>query len=351
MLPAGKEDAGVKLTVYRTENTDPYVNLAVEEYLTYACGEDEVILFLWQNAHTVVIGRNQNPWRECNVEKIKSDGVYLARRMSGGGAVYHDMGNLNFTFIARNGLYDISRQTDIILLACRLMGINAEKNGRNDLTVDDRKFSGHAYYSSGGYNYHHGTIMMNVAEEDMPKYLRVSEAKLRSKGVASVRSRVTNLMEHIPEDRLAEICGAEEPAEEDTRTEKAISAMQKELIRAAEREYGCSADYADLPSVPAELHDKYASEEWRYGTRIPFSKVIEHRFEWGGVEIQLEMKGEYIYRCRLYSDSLETELFAQIEELLEGCRYDTGEILGLRLPQGTSATGYEVLELIASSVE
>ena len=341
----------MKLTVYRTDNTDPYVNLALEEHLTFSCGEDEVILFLWQNAHTVVIGKNQNPWRECCVERIKADGVYLARRMSGGGAVYHDMGNLNFTFIARDGLFDIVRQTDVILLACRLMGINAEKTGRNDLTVEGKKFSGHAYYSSNGYNYHHGTIMMNVSEEDMPKYLMVSEAKLKSKGVASVRSRVTNLMDQIPEDRLLEICGPEGGASEADRTGKAVKAMQEQLIRATEREYGCNAVFAELPEVPQELLGKYASEEWRYGTRIPFSKVIEHRFEWGGVEVQLEMRGEYICRCRLYSDALETELFGQIQELLPGCRYDAQEILGLRLAKGTSATGYELLELIASSVE
>lgn len=341
----------MKLTVYRTDNTDPYVNLAMEEHLTFSCEEDEVILFLWQNAHTVVIGKNQNPWRECCVERIKADGVYLARRMSGGGAVYHDMGNLNFTFIARDGLFDIVRQTDVILLACRLMGINAEKTGRNDLTVEGKKFSGHAYYSSNGYNYHHGTIMMNVSEEDMPKYLMVSEAKLKSKGVASVRSRVTNLMDQIPEDRLLEICGPEGGASEADKTCKAVKAMQEQLIRAAEREYGCNAVFAELPEVPQELLGKYASEEWRYGTRIPFSKVIEHRFEWGGVEVQLEMRGEYICRCRLYSDALETELFGQIQELLPGCRYDAQEILGLRLAKGTSATGYELLELIASSVE
>lgn len=341
----------MKLTVYRTDNTDPYVNLAMEEHLTFSCEEDEVILFLWQNAHTVVIGKNQNPWRECCVERIKADGVYLARRMSGGGAVYHDMGNLNFTFIARDGLFDIVRQTDVILLACRLMGIYAEKTGRNDLTAEGKKFSGHAYYSSNGYNYHHGTIMMNVSEEDMPKYLMVSEAKLKSKGVASVRSRVTNLMDQIPEDRLLEICGPEGGVSEADRTGKAVKAMQDQLIRAAEREYGCNAVFAELPEVPPELLERYASEEWRYGTRIPFSKVIEHRFEWGGVEVQLEMRGEYIRRCRLYSDALETELFGQIQELLPGCRYDAQEILGLRLAKGTSATGYELLELIASSVE
>ena len=341
----------MKLTIYRTDNTNPYENLAVEETLTYSCDEDEVILYLWQNAHTVVIGRNQNPWRECNVERIKSDGVYLARRISGGGAVYHDMGNLNFTLIARDGLFDIGKQTDVILLACRLMGIDAEKNGRNDLTVDGRKFSGHAYFSSNGYNYHHGTIMMNVNGEDMPKYLRVSEAKLKSKGVASVRSRVTNLLEHIPEDRLKDICGTEDVSDEKEVTRLAIKVMQDALVRAAEKEYGCTAVTEELGEPLPELLEKYSSEKWRLGAKIPFGTVIEHRFEWGGVEIQLEMKGEYISRCRMYSDSLETDLFEQIEELLPGCKYDAEEILGLRLPQGTSATGYEILELIASSIE
>ena len=341
----------MKLTVIKTDCTNPYDNLASEEYLTFSAGEDEIILFLWQNAHTVVIGRNQNPWRECNVEQIKADDVYLARRMSGGGAVYHDMGNLNFTFIARDGIFDIGRQTDVILLACRLMGINASKTGRNDLTVDDRKFSGHAYFSSNGYNYHHGTIMVNVCGDDLPKYLNVSESKLKSKGVESVRSRVTNLMDHIPPEKLASAIGSDFTMTESERTVKAVAAMQDALIRASEREYGCAASYTALPEIPAELKEKYASEEWRLGSRIAFSKVIEHRFDWGGIEIQLEMRGEFIKRCRIYSDSLETELFYQIQEMLPGCKYDAGEILGLRLPHGASAAGYEILELIASSIE
>lgn len=341
----------MKLTIINTDCTNPYDNLAAEEHLTFHAGEDEVILFLWQNAHTVVIGRNQNPWRECCVEQIKADDIYLARRMSGGGAVYHDMGNQNFTFIARDGLFDIGRQTDIILLACRLMGINAVKTGRNDLTVGDRKFSGHAYYSSNGFNYHHGTIMMNVSSEDLPKYLRVSEAKLKSKGVASVRSRVTNLMDEIPADRLRRICGPEGRTSDRTRTRKAVRAMQDALIRAAEREYNCEACFSELPDIPEDLRQKYASEEWRLGTRIPFSKVIEHRFDWGGAEVQLEMRGEYIENCRIYSDSLETDLFPQIEDILTGCKYDATEVLGLRLPKGASAAGYELLELIAASIE
>ena len=337
MKETQKRDMG-GLRVIRTDNTDPYINLATEEYLTMTAEEGVMTLFLWQNARTVVIGRNQNPWRECSVEAIKRDGICLARRMSGGGAVYHDLGNLNFTFIARDGLFDIQRQTDVILRACRHLGIDAEKTGRNDLTVGGRKFSGHAYFSSHTYNYHHGTIMIDVRGDDLTKYLNVPESKLRSKGVESVRSRVTNLAGHLG----GELAGAPLP--------ELIRAMQDAMIRAAEEEYNSAAEYADLPEVPQELKDRYASEEWRLGTKIPFEKELIHRFGWGEVQIQLSMKGEYIEDCRIYSDSLETEVFGMIGDLLRGCRYDAAAILGAELPEGASESASELLEYIAASI-
>lgn len=329
----------MKLKIIRTDNTNPYENLALEEHLTMNVGEDEVLLYLWQNAHTVVIGRNQNPWRECDVEAVKRDKVYLARRMSGGGAVYHDMGNLNFTFIARDELFDIEKQTDVILLACRLLGINAEKTGRNDLTVEGKKFSGHAYFSTGGCNYHHGTIMMNVVPEDLSKYLNVPDSKLRSKGVESVRSRVTNLVDHIKEEKL-----------KDKALPVQIEAMKNSLVVAAEKIYGAEALSVDAPEVPKELIDKYTSEEWRLGSRIPFERDIIHRFEWGEVEVQLSMKGNYIKDVKIYSDSLETEVFSEVEKLLAGCKYDRAEIGSLRVPVGTSAIANEILRLVITSI-
>ena len=326
------------LKVIRTQCTDPYVNLAAEEHLTMNAKEGEMILFLWQNAHTVVIGKNQNPWRECDVESIKRDGVFLARRMSGGGAVYHDMGNLNFTFAARDGLYDVSRQTDVILNACRLLGIAAEKNGRNDLTVDGRKFSGHAYYSSKGCNYHHGTIMLDVDPDALSGYLRVSDEKLKSKGVSSVRSRVTNLRDHI-EGSLAH-----------ADTAALVDAMADAMIKAAEEEYGCKAKTAGLPQIPQKLLNKYASEEWRLGTRIAFEKEIVRRFSWGEVAVQLAMKGEYISDCRIYSDSLEVEMFSGLEEMLRGAKFDASAIKGIEPGAGMPEAASEILELIADSI-
>ena len=329
----------LKLRVITTDNTDPYVNLAAEEHLTMTAPEGVMTLFLWQNAHTVVIGRNQNPWRECDVEAIKRDGVYLARRMSGGGAVYHDMGNLNFTFIARDGLYDISRQTDVILNACRLLGIDAEKNGRNDLTASGRKFSGHAYFSSNGFNYHHGTIMMDVKADDLSKYLSVPESKLKSKGVASVRSRVTTLRDMLGEPMKS----TEMPA--------LIEAMEAAMIRAAVQEYGVSEpEVTELPEIPQELLDKYASEEWRLGTRIPFQTEIIHRFGWGEAQVQLSMKGEYVEDCRIYSDSLETAMFGEVSELLKGCKYDKASVSGLEANYDGSLYAHELLSFIAEFI-
>ena len=329
----------MKLNVITTDTTNPYENLALEEHLTMNVAEGEVTMYLWQNAHTVVIGKNQNPWRECDVEAIKRDDIRLARRISGGGAVYHDMGNLNFTFAARDGLFDVNKQTEVILLACRLLGINAIKTGRNDLTVDERKFSGHAYFSKCGYNYHHGTIMMDVKGEDMTKYLNVPDSKLKSKGVSSVKSRVTNLREHMPSEELR-----------NAPTAQLIEEMKRAMIEAAEKVYGVSATMCEKPEVPQELVDKYTSEEWRLGTKIPFEKEIIHRFDWGEVEVQLSMKGEYIDDCRVYSDSLETEVFEEIEEMLKGAKFDAGEIRSMQIPKGTSAVAREVLELVAEAI-
>src|SRR6056297_3015303 len=177
------------------EGYNPWYNLALEEYLLDNLEENEVILYLWQNDNTGVIGRNQNAWKECRSELLAEEGGKLARRLSGGGAVYHDLGNLNFTFIMDKDNYNLKKQLKVILEAVRDQGIEAEFSGRNDLVVKSKKFSGNAFYVGSEAAYHHGTILVDTDFQKLVKYLQVSREKIESKGVDSVRSRVINLKE------------------------------------------------------------------------------------------------------------------------------------------------------------
>ena len=135
-----------KLTYIESDQVNPYKNLAVEEYLLLHCEDKECILYLWQNQNTVVIGRNQNAWKECKVTKLEEENGHLARRLSGGGAVYHDLGNLNFTFLVNKDEYSLEKQLQVIINAMGRLGLKAEKSGRNDILIDGKKFSGNAFY-------------------------------------------------------------------------------------------------------------------------------------------------------------------------------------------------------------
>lgn len=328
----------MKLRYTETDCTNPFINLATEEYMTFRAAEGEVTMYLWQNANTVVIGKNQNPWRECRVESMREGDCKLARRISGGGAVYHDLGNLNFTFIAREDEYNIPKQTEVILEAVRLLGINAEKTGRNDLTIDGMKFSGHAYYQSNGYCYHHGTIMFNVDPTPLGEYLNVSAAKLKSKGVKSVRSRITNLINHKPDVTLEE--------------------LKQALYDAFAKVYGGEVERFDIPTAETDpelkaLIDKYSSEEWRFGRKIPFTTSISERLDWGGVDIELQVEGGVIQDCGLFSDSLETEVFGVLKEKLMGCKYSKSAMSALvegALPYAPSSKEYQICSDIANLI-
>ena len=147
-----------KLTYIESDQVNPSKNLAVEEYLLLHCEDKECILYLWQNQNTVVIGRNQNAWKECKVTKLEEENGHLARRLSGGGAVYHDLGNLNFTFLVNKDEYSLEKQLQVIINAMGRLGLKAEKSGRNDILIDGKKFSGNAFYEQEKHCYHHDRI-------------------------------------------------------------------------------------------------------------------------------------------------------------------------------------------------
>lgn len=291
-----------RLQIYRSASLDPYFNLATEQYLLEQGAADGCILYLWQNENTVVIGRNQNAWKECRVSLLEEEGGRLARRLSGGGAVFHDRGNLNFTFLLPREDYDVRRQLEVICLACRAFGIPAEISGRNDLTAAGAKFSGNAFYKNGGRAYHHGTLLMQVDMDKLGRYLSPSKAKLQAKGVDSVRSRVCNLREFVPG--------------------LTCDALKEQLVLAAQQVYGLEAEELTLPPAAQReieaLTAHYASREWRFGANVPATFTCEDRFPWGGVRLELQVDQGNVTRAAVYTDAMEWELSTQLQQALEG---------------------------------
>jgi len=294
-----------KIRIYETDCTDPYRNLAVEKYLLEHTAPDECILYLWQNKNTVVIGRNQNAWAECRVSLLEQEGGMLARRLSGGGAVFHDLGNLNFTFLTTSEHYDLQRQLSVIQTACRSLGMNAVPSGRNDLLVDGRKFSGNAFYHRQGRAYHHGTLLIHADMDQLSRYLSPPKAKLEAKGVASVRSRVTNLQEFVPE--------------------LTCPLMRQAMKAAFSQVYELTAEHMQLPdSATAEINaeaEKNRSWQWLYGPKLPFSFQCENKFPWGHIQLQLHAESGVIQAVKVYSDAMDWSLASKLEASLSGIRF------------------------------
>lgn len=291
----------VKTKIVLSDSFDPWHNLALEEFLFRHVEENQVILYLWQNQNTVVIGRNQNAWKECRCAKLESDDGKLARRLSGGGAVFHDLGNLNFTFIMDRSLYDLKKQLQVILEGTKKLGIHAEFTGRNDLTVERKKFSGNAFYFEGDKAYHHGTIMIDVDVQKVSAYLQVSKEKMLSKGVDSVQSRVTNLHNYLPELTIDE--------------------MKETLKQSFQELYGESPEPVLIKENDhdlKELYAKYSSWDWLYGKTPQFDVALETRFPWGGIDLGLTLRNGIITESKIYSDAMNAILIEQIATSFQG---------------------------------
>ena len=281
------------------------MNLAVEEFMLDSIESDGFILMLYVNRKAVIIGRNQNPWKECDIISMKRDGVQLVRRMSGGGAVYHDTGNLNFSFISSTGRYDSEREDEMLLSVLRNLGINAQPAGRNDLCVEGRKFSGNAWRIKGCSRMRHGTLLADSDLSALEKYLTPRISKLEMHGVESVRSRVCNLSEYAPEITVDSLA-AEFKRSANGYTEYLFSEQDQLVID--------------------RLYKRNASDDWNYGKAVDFEYTAERRYEWGNAEICLNVDHGIISEIKVYTDSMDTGIAEKIERRLLGMNFDPDAI-------------------------
>ncbi len=285
----------------RSDGLNPYFNQAIEAALLDMADDETHTLYLWQNDKTVFIGKNQNAFTECRVPVIEADGGFIARRISGGGSVYHDKGNLNFTFISTAGNFDIGRNFEIMVSAMRNLGINAELSGRNDMTVGGRKFSGNAFYR-GEKCFHHGTVLIDVNGDMMNRYLSVPKAKLEAKGVKSVISRVINLRMLNPDidaDKVADSIA------------EAFGSFYGEPI-----EQMSTSDIDD--KLLAGHCARFSDPNWIMGDNIGYGAQISARFSWGTADIRLKLNGSVVEKARIYSDSLDPKAVEKKELALVG---------------------------------
>ena len=303
-----------------SDSHDPLFNLAVEECIFRQMDPNQRVLFLWRNANTVVIGRAQNPWKECNTRRMEEDGVTLARRSSGGGAVFHDLGNSCFTFMAGKPGYDKSISTAIVLDALKLLGVSAFASGRNDLLVatqdGDRKVSGSAYRETHDRGFHHGTLLLDADLSRLANYLNPDPKKLAAKGISSVRSRVANLCELLPGIEHQQVSHA--------------------LIEAFFTHYGArvSPEHISpiqLPDLPgfADTFARQRSWEWNFGHAPAFTHQLDERFDWGGVELHFDVEKGVIGRAQIFSDSLDPAPLDALAQRLVGVAYRSDAIAAL----------------------
>lgn len=298
----------IKIQVIIGKQYDPYINLAVESNLLDNYLENTVTLFLWKNQKTVVIGTNQNPYSECEVELLLKEGGHLTRRRTGGGAVFHDLGNLNFSFVADKKIYDVKKQMLVIQKALSYFNLETEVSGRNDITYQGRKFSGNAFAFTKDQGLHHGTLLIKTDSELIQKYLKVKPAKLHKHGVKSVASRVINLSEvaDITSDNIIPY-----------------------LIKAFEEVYqekSVTIDFDTLCNNDAiTLSKKIGSEEYLYGKWKEFSTKKSESFDWGNVDIDIKVNEEkgIIEDVNIASDSLEPLAIEAATKLLKGADIKT----------------------------
>ena len=318
----------------KNPNIDPYYNMAFDEYCLESLPIDEPVFYLWQNRPAVIMGLNQEVNTEVNLSYLHEKGIALVRRVTGGGAVYHDLGNLNYTIVGRSE--DLERDypeyAGLMMKALQTLGVPATLSGRNDILVEGRKVSGFAKRVCKNRLMVHGTLMYNVDLEVLTQALCPPATKLQSKGIASVRSRVANLCEYLPQ----------------TGDIQAFSHQLEEILSCQYTDTEYLLSEKDLANIQQLADDKFSQWEWNYGRSPKATLTHSARLKCGTVEVHLTLSENRIASCRFGGDFLGNLPTTDIESILKGVIYDYASIHACLSTKeiGQYFDGVEVGELV-----
>ena len=290
--------------------TDPRINLAIEEYALKNLDINESYLLFYINKPSIIIGKNQNTIEEVNQDYVEQNDITVVRRLSGGGAVYHDLGNLNFSFITKDdgdSFHNFKKFTEPVVKALGKLGIQAELSGRNDIMAEGRKISGNAMFATRGRMFSHGTLLFNSEMDHIVSALKVKKEKIESKGIKSVRSRVGNIADFLKEPMTIE----EFRSFILTNIFEGCSEIPEYVLT--------DEDWEKIYKISEERYQKW---DWNYGKSPRFNVQASRRFPVGSIDIRLEVNKGKIENCKIYGDFFGVGDVAEIEQKLIGVRYE-----------------------------
>ncbi|MBM7541494.1 lipoate--protein ligase [Amphibacillus cookii] len=291
--------------------TDPYINLAIEEYVLNHFGEEDTYLLFYVNRPSIIIGRNQNTIEEINTKYVDEQHIKVVRRLSGGGAVYHDEGNLNFSFITKddgNSFHNFAKFTDPVVHALNTLGVPAELSGRNDLVAEGRKISGNAQFTKRGRMFSHGTLMLDSEIEHVVEALNVNSEKIKSKGIKSIRSRVANITEFLDQPITME----------QFKVHLLKHLFNVDNLANVPRYQLTEEDWDNIHQISK---DRYQNWEWNFGKSPTFDIQKTHKFPAGLVDVRMDVSKGLIKNCKIYGDFFGVGDISVIEDKLIGIRY------------------------------
>ena len=290
--------------------TDPRINLAIEEYALKNLDINESYLLFYINKPSIIIGKNQNTIEEVNQDYVEKNDITVVRRLSGGGAVYHDLGNLNFSFITKddgNSFHNFKKFTEPVVKALGKLGIHAELSGRNDIMAEGKKISGNAMFATRGRMFSHGTLLFNSEMDHIVSALKVKKEKIESKGIKSVRSRVGNIADFLREPMTIE---------------EFRSFILTNIFEGSSEipEYMLTEE--DWEKIYKISEERYQQWDWNYGKSPKFNVQASKRFPVGSIDLRLEVNKGKIENCKIYGDFFGVGDVAELEQKLIGVRYE-----------------------------